>query len=159
MVQNTEQNIAPQSPDPAIYPDFPGVVTGVDTPEETIAKIETPPAAEPVDSVEPEEPVSKEIKLRHPITYKDKRIDTLTISPERLTCAAVTRAERIVYIKMPELFRMPEVAGGEASMMTNAFWAILGGIACGLDDAAVDQLHAADMVPLMGRTQRLFFGE
>ena len=103
--------------------------------------------------------VSKEIKLRHPITYKDKRIDTLTILPERITCAAVTRAERIVYIKMPELLRTPEVAGGEASLMTNAFWAILGGIACGLDDAAVDQLHAADMVALVGRTQRFFFGE
>lgn len=159
MVQNAEQHIATQSPDPAFYPDFPGVVTGVDTPEETIAKLETPPAAEPADSVEPEETELKEIKLRHPITYKDKRIDTLTISPDRFTCAAVTRAERIVYIKMPEMLRIPEVAAGEAAMMTNAFWATLGGIVCGLDDAAVNQLHAADMITLVGRTQRLFFGE
>lgn len=154
MEQNTEQKNDQQNPNSVTYPDFPSIVTGVDTPEEKIERVETSMVtAKTPGNGEQEKQNSGQIKLTHPIVYKGMHIDTLNFLPERLTSAAVTKAERIFYIKMPDF---PD---GRTILFTTSFWAILGGVVCGIDDAAVDMLHAEDMFVLGNRAQQFFFGK
>ncbi len=148
-----------------LYPELPKVVTAIPDEAEQQAKIEAagPLEAEPVvveaaqaseakDVVEEELP-KDEVRLSKPIEVNGAQVSVLKISLDRLTTAALTKAERMFQLKAPDF---PEDKNLFGSI---TFWTIVGALAAGVPYNIVEKMPMVDGLELAGTAKTVFFGQ
>jgi hypothetical protein len=105
-----------------------------------------------INDPQPEEADLEHMKLTKSVEYEGVVYDQLVLNFDRLTGAAVTKAERLFRLKVPDHNNV------QNAILSVTYWQILGSIAAGIPYEVVENMSMKDSIELVGRL-KLFFEE